>query len=151
MATVNKTIGTGGALPANQRYPEILSRNFDFSTANGANADVRHLLIIPANTFVKRVWLYVTTVEGATAIADVGDYLVSDGTVVDADGWINDASLNAVAVVGGTTEAYAAANGKFYSAASYLSLTLGTATTYDVAKGTLFAEMIDMTPGGDKA
>ncbi|HNG50552.1 MAG TPA: hypothetical protein PLP08_13245, partial [Plasticicumulans sp.] len=102
-------------------------------------------------TLVKKVWLRVMTAEGATAIADVGDYLVSDGSVVDADGWLNDASLNAVALVSGSTEAYAAAGGKLYTADSYLSLTLGTATTYDAAKGTLYAEVVNMTTPSDVA
>ena len=151
MATVNKALGSGGALPANLRAVEVMARNFDFSTANGANGDIRHLILIPAGTLVKKVWLRVMTAEGATAIADVGDYLVSDGSVVDADGWLNDASLNAVALVSGSTEAYAAAGGKLYTADSYLSLTLGTATTYNVAKGTLYAEVVNMTTPSDVA
>ena len=33
MATVNKALGSGGALPANLRAVEVMARNFDFSTA----------------------------------------------------------------------------------------------------------------------
>jgi len=56
MATVNKALGSGGALPANLRAVEVMARNFDFSTANGANGDIRHLMLIPAGTLVKVIF-----------------------------------------------------------------------------------------------
>lgn len=149
MTTIDKSLGAGAAIAGVAATSRIVKRNFDFTDASAANADIRHLIYVPAFHFVRDVFLRVTTVEGEAALVDVGDYLVSSGAAVTSNGWLNDASLNSATALRGSTETYPAAGGKIYLADSWISLTMVSAVTYNAAKGTLFATITSLLPGPD--
>jgi len=111
-----------------------LSNEIDFSETEVSAADVVQALKIPANTYVKNVYVLVKTAEGATCTATVGD-------ATDPNGWDASTNLNASAgtVTAGLagTDDYATA-GKFYSTADTIDLVMGHAT--DAAKVIVFAD-----------
>jgi hypothetical protein len=104
--------------------------------------DIVYIATIPARCRIISVDMLVITPEGEAATINVGDFSDLAGTAVDADGWLKTASINgatgAGAGTGDNTEAYGAAGGKFYPAASYLALTAVTAVTYNTAVIELF-------------
>ena len=86
-----------------------------------ATGDILRVFKIPAGTLVTQMGINVTTVEGATAVVDVGD---GD----DADGWGVDTDLNATgATITSVGNAYGADNlmGKLYGSNDSLDLTFG--------------------------
>ena len=118
----------------------LLERTLDFAqiAAYRASAglaalgsgDVYELFSIPAKTLVLRAGFDVTTAEGATATAHLGDG-------ADADGFLVSVNLNSVASGANIpTLAEAAPNtivpaygfGKYYSAADTIDLTLNNAS-----------------------
>ena len=111
-----------------------LSNEIDFSETEVSAADVVQALKIPANTYVKNVYVLVKTAEGATCTATVGD-------ATDPNGWDASTNLNASAgtVTAGLagTDDYATA-GKFYSAADTIDLVMGHAA--DTGKVIVFAD-----------
>jgi len=90
-----------------------------------ASGDVLEVIPVPAKSLVMRVGYDVTTAEGATATFDLGD-----GS--DADGYLNDISLNSVAsgvmalaLTEGTPNTISGySNGKYYSDADTIDITL---------------------------
>lgn len=101
-------------------------------------ADVLQVCGVKAGTYVPLVALQVSTVEGATCTADVGD---GD----DPDGFLNDTDLNALGRTASlVTTAYSVAvgGGKWYNADDTIDLVTNSAAT-DVAVVTLFIPMWD--------
>ncbi len=108
-----------------------------------ASGDVLEVIPVPAKSLVMRVGYDVTTAEGATATFDLGD-----GS--DADGYLNDISLNSVAsgamaltlaeAAPNTVAGYT--NGKYYSAADTLDVTINSASV-DAAKVRIWALVMD--------
>uniref|UniRef100_A0A6M3JLW3 Putative structural protein n=1 Tax=viral metagenome TaxID=1070528 RepID=A0A6M3JLW3_9ZZZZ len=71
-----------------------------------ASSDILEVFWVPKGTLVRKVGGYVITGEGATATIDVGvtaSTETEDGT--DADGWLNNASIETAGVTFGTTDA----------------------------------------------
>ncbi len=108
-----------------------------------ASGDVIEAIPLPAKSFVMRVGYDVTTAEGASATFDFGD-----GS--DADGYLNDISLNSVAsgamaltlaeAAPNTVAGYT--NGKYYSAADTIDVTINSASV-DAAKVRIWALVMD--------
>ncbi|KJJ84691.1 hypothetical protein OMAG_001440 [Candidatus Omnitrophus magneticus] len=114
-----------------------VSNKLDFSLNNAANADVIQALSIKTNTKVRGVYVRIVTPEGGSATATVGD----DSTT---NGWDTSVNLNAAA---GTitqtvsTDSYGA-DGKIYTAADTIDLSLGAAL--DGAVVYVYAECLDL-------
>ena len=108
-----------------------------------ASGDVLEIMPIPAKTHVLSVGYDVTTAEGASATFDLGD-----GS--DTDGYLNDVSLNSVAsgvmalalTEGAPNTIAGYSNGKYYSAADTIDLTLNT-NSVDAAKVRIWALVQD--------
>ena len=134
--------GGCGALPNTRggRY-FTMRTEVDCSKLNVASGDIVKLWGIPANTLVKNVIAQVATAEGGTLTIDVGDYLAADDSVVDSDGYLDGVNGNAAAMnqVGGGSTAYA--NGKLYTADSYIGALFNNAA--DAAVITFIVECVD--------
>jgi hypothetical protein len=108
-----------------------------------ASGDVIEAMPLPAKSFVLAVGYDVTTAEGASATFDLGD-----GS--DADGYLNDISLNSVAsgamalalaeAAPNTVAGYS--NGKYYAAADTIDVTLNSASV-DAATVRIWALVMD--------
>jgi len=109
MATYTSyTDGTYGS-PQRKMYLDskkieyVLSKSVNFANQNldAGDADVLNVLSIPANTYIKEVWLEVQTAAAANATVDVGDGTDVDffgnGMFLDATGYL------APSLVGGST------------------------------------------------
>jgi len=152
--TVGGESGLSGL--AGGRHYVLESSEFSCAAQSLAVGDVVHLLQIPANTHVSKVWFVCADAEGAAEAVDIGDYLMSSGAAIDADGWLSAVSINSETTVCSTaiTTVHDAAlgitvspayglQGKDYLAAAYLS---ATATgTHTVAKFKILAECVDLS------
>lgn len=88
-----------------------------------ASGDVVQICTVPAGTRVLGIGWEVTTAEGATCTATLGD---GDG----ANSWDASINLNSAAAGGSVTgtDAYDTGMGKFYAASDTIDLTMGHAT-----------------------
>jgi len=112
----------------------LIENIIDFSKLNVAASDVVQVAKIPAGAIVRDVIVTVLTAEGATCTADVGD-------TGDADGWIDDANLNAVgAKLSLPAIDYKVAGGKAYTANGTINLTM--AHNASTAKLAVIVEVI---------
>ncbi|MBF0345269.1 MAG: hypothetical protein HQL06_13700 [Nitrospirae bacterium] len=116
MATVDLTDGTS-AIPFNGMDKEYRIKNrLNFGVRNVTTADTVNVLMVKANTHVKKVYTKVITPEGAAATCTIGD-------AVDADGFDADVDLNAAAgSITQSTSADAYANGKIYTTETNITL-----------------------------
>lgn len=131
--TIDLTLGEGAAAPSNTNPCQI--RKVDFSENALAQNETMALFQVPKGCDVDRIEYEIITPEGATCLADVGDQLAGDDSVVDADGWLDAADLNAAAGTVGTSKSRVLSDaatpihvpafgaGKFYTAASEIVLT----------------------------
>lgn len=103
----------------------------DFSQKGAVLNDLVEVFNIPAGSFVHKVRVKVTTAQGATCTAKVGD-------AADDDAFIASANLNSTATdtVGAGTEEAAA--GKFYPAAAEIILKPGHTVNAAVVEVTAF-------------
>jgi hypothetical protein len=131
-------VGGGSKLPFNASGRNfVLSYLIDTKATPVDSGDILRLLDIPANTLIRDTVANVKTAEGGTLTLDLGDYLRSNGSAVDADGFLDGFNGNAVAAVKASTETLtltegtpntaafspAYARGKFYPTEnSYLGL-----------------------------
>lgn len=115
------------AVPANMSGIAFrLENTLDFATTNLANGDIAKVFDIPAGTLVLSVCVDVTTAE-TTGTIDVGDYTISTGAAVDADGYLDDLDISSTGetcsypgtLTEGTPNVWneALAQGKFYKTA----------------------------------
>jgi len=145
----NQGAATSGPIPAyGDHKVGVISVELDWAaisaarTAAGATAvgagDGVAAIAIPANTYVLKVGVNVTTAEGGTLTIDIGD-----GS--DADGWIDGVDANAVASYGPTyvlTEGtpntvIGYSYGKYYTAADTIDVI--TVNAADTAVMTVWA------------
>lgn len=99
-------------------YKGTIHNTLDFSAINASAADVIQALKVGKGMLVSNVRTLITTAEGGTATCDVGD---GD----DPNGYNDAADLNAAAgVIEVNLEADAYGEGKYYSAADTIDLTL---------------------------
>lgn len=131
--TVSAAVGSG--YPANGAGKTYTMKNtFSFATNNMEDGEYAHLFTIPAGTFVEYVVAKVTTAEGATLTADIGDF-TSAGVATDADGYLDGINLNSTSTwscsAPGTVSdtsitdyslSPAYARGKFYGATGYIGM-----------------------------
>jgi hypothetical protein len=124
MALNDLSVGGVGALPVGRDGLVFLLKNSIDCAENAQGAgDIAKIIRIPAGTWVLEVQARVKTAEGGTLTIDVGDYLESNNSAVDADGYMNDVDANAVASYSNKrtgTPAFAA--GKLYTVDSYLGV-----------------------------
>jgi hypothetical protein len=105
-------------------------------TIDGSSGDYIFIAPIPIGAQIHGVLMNVLTActDTGTATVSVGDYLVSSGAEVDADGYMAATSIKATGYTGTVIgDAYGAAT-KAYSAAHYLALTFG-GTEADIKTG----------------
>lgn len=124
MAIFTLTAGTDGYFQKHSTEFTTISKTVDFSNfqgtspvAAGVAADVAKIISIPANFAVQAVYAVVST-----ALTTSSTFLVGDTT---ANGWITATAGTATAGLKAADGAYVAANGKFYTTATDLLLTLG--------------------------
>ena len=124
MATFTLTAGIDGYFQKHSTEFTTISKTVDFSNfqgtspvAAGAAADIAKIISIPANFAVQGLYAVVST-----ALTTSSTFLVGDAT--DADGWIISTGT-ATAGLKAADGAYVTANGKFYTTATDLLLTLG--------------------------
>jgi hypothetical protein len=124
MATFTLTAGTDGYFQKHSTEFTTISKTVDFSNfqgtspvAAGVAADVAKIISIPANFAVQGLYAVVST-----ALTGSSTFLVGDAT--DVDGWIISTGTATVGLKA-ADGAYVTANGKFYTTATDLLLTLG--------------------------
>ena len=119
----------------------------DFSANNVLASDVVQLFSIPANTLVEYVAWRVTTAEGATCTATIGDGEDPDG--YKPSGTINlnstsDKNFSGLLLTEATPNTVTAyTGGKLYSTADTIDLVMGHDT--NAAKIVVFAKCIDLS------
>lgn len=152
MGTVNltgmATVDSAAPPHAGTGKHYVMYAKVDLSSYTMVAADVYQLLAIPANTLVRNVKVkMVTPAVGTTLTGNFGDGAGADSwdAAVDLKGA---AGTWTTSLVGTDAYAAAAAQGKFYSAADTIDLTLATVTA--VTSNPVFyvyAECIDYNVG----
>ena len=119
------TAGTDGYFQKHSAEFTTISKTVDFSNfqgtspaAAGLTTEVAKIISIPANFAVQGLYAVVST-----ALTTSSTFLVGDAT--DNDGWITASAGTASATLKAADGAYVTANGKFYTTATDLLLTLG--------------------------
>jgi hypothetical protein len=149
MATYDIAKGGQAGYPAHLKggtFRVAATVNFNANTGGTpySAADVLEVINVPANTKVVDMAVIVEVEEGATCTMNVGDGDDADGYFVNVNA--NSAGTTALALAlteaaPNTVTRYT--NGKFYSAADTIDLTLGHDT--DAAKVTVVAFLRDMS------
>jgi len=133
MALKDFSVGGVEALPGNRPSPILLKKELDCAVDNISNGDIAKIIRIPAGTWVYELQARVKTAEGGTLTVDVGDYLESDDSAVDADGYLDGVDGNSVASYSSKRTGSAAfVNGKLYTVDSYIGILFNNAA--DAAK-----------------
>jgi hypothetical protein len=124
MATFTLTAGTDGYFQKHSTEFTTISKTVDFSNFQGTSpvavgvaADIAKIISIPANFAVQAVYAVVST-----ALTTSSTFLVGDATN---NGWITASAGTAAVGLKAADGAYVTANGKFYTTATDLLLTLG--------------------------
>lgn len=99
--------------------PIALKNHISFADTSVSAADVVELIDIPAYFKVLDITILVTTAEGATCTATIGD---GDAT----DGWDASVNLNsAAAYISTPSDTYGATGGKVYTTADTIDAVMG--------------------------
>lgn len=130
MATFNLQTGADGYFQKLSTEFTVLQKTVNFAKATGSasgdTGDVLQVISIPANFYVHGVIVNVTTASTtASSTVEVGDYNATTSTG-DVDGWLTtSAGTMASTGVKAADGAYVSANGKFYTSAASINITLG--------------------------
>lgn len=90
-----------------------------------ANGDILEVISLPAKTYVLGVGLDVTTAEGGTCTVDIGDGSDGDGYLDGVDANTVASYATGLALAEGTPNTIVGySNGKYYSAADTIDLTM---------------------------
>lgn len=137
MANQDLRLGGAGMVNAPKPAYDVL---LDFEKNPRAQGEKVILFDAWDGLWIERILLKVERAEGGAATVDVGDY-TSAGVEVDADGWVDGADANAVALVFDSDEAYLTANvaGKYYTADNYIAMLCNNAMDYARIRVMVFA------------
>lgn len=120
--------GLGGKMNLIERtidFKQVADYRASAGLAALGSADVYEILELPAKTLVLRVGYDVTVAEGATATVHIGDGADADGFVVGANLNSVGSGSSALALTEGAPNTITGySNGKYYSAADTIDLTL---------------------------
>jgi len=130
MTTYNLQTGVDGYFQKLSPEFTVFKKTVNFAKATGSapgdTGDVLQVISVPANFYVHGVIVNVTTASTtASSTIEVGDYNATTDTG-DIDGWLTTAAGTMASTgVKAANGAYVSANGKFYTSAASINITLG--------------------------